>query len=269
VGLNADWESEGFDRSTLELPMKQDELIDAIAKVNPNTIVAIQAGSAVSMPWLSSVAAVLQTWHTGNEAGNALADVIYGQVNPGGRLPITLPARDQDIPSYLNFGSENGKVYYREDLFVGYKHYRSRGVKPLFPFGFGLSYTTFELSDLTVTKPQQSTQTFSLQLTVTVTNTGSVTGSQVVQVYVTLPPNGQTTPKQQLKGFAKVRDLTPGKSKTAKINLDKYSISYWDTEVRRWRAQPGTYELFVGDSCENLTLNAKYELQSGFEWSGL
>ena len=134
---------------------------------------------------------------------------------------------------------------------------------------FGLSYTSFKLSDLTVTKPLQSTQTFSLQVSVSVTNTGNTMGSQVVQLYITLPPNGQTTPKQQLKGFAKVRDIGPGKSKTAKINLDKYSISYWDTEVRRWRAQPGVYEIYAGDSSDNLTLSTKYELLNGFEWIGL
>ncbi|KAG8737886.1 hypothetical protein FRC12_016991 [Ceratobasidium sp. 428] len=135
VGLNHEWESEGFDRPTLSMPGRQDELIEAVANANKNTIVVIQAGSAVSMPWVDKVAGILQGWYLGNEAGNAIGDVLFGKVNPSGRLPISLPRREEDIPAHLSFGSEMGKVHYQEDVFVGYKHYQARKVDPLFPFG--------------------------------------------------------------------------------------------------------------------------------------
>lgn len=152
VGLNSDWESEGFDRPTFDMPGLQNELIEQVAKVNQKTVVVIQAvskhqyyvcnihsllkqGSAVSMPWRNSVAGIIQAWLSGNELGNALADIIYGRVNPSGKLPITLPAREEDVPAYLNYGAENGEVHYREDLFVGYKWYQARKISPLYPFG--------------------------------------------------------------------------------------------------------------------------------------
>lgn len=152
AGLSPEWESEGYDRPTLNMPGRQDELIGRVGKANPNTVVCLQAvstpgfkksrsrlnfvqGSALAMPWVDSVNAVIQAWYSGNEVGNALADVIYGKINPSGRLPLTLPVREQDTPAYLNTRSENGKIHYREDLFVGYKWYQARDIKPLFPFG--------------------------------------------------------------------------------------------------------------------------------------
>lgn len=267
AGLTPEWESEGFDRPTLQLPGRQDELIAKVAKANPNTVVCVQAGSAVSMPWVGAVHGLLQAWYSGNEVGNALADVLYGNVNPSGRLSLTLPVRYEDIPAYPNLHSENGKIHYHEDLFVGYKYFESKEIKPLFPFGFGLSYTQFSLSDLSVT--MTSTKLFSLQATVTVQNTGSRKGSEVIQVYIGYPDIGVTTPKRQFRAFAKAKDLSPGESRQIKISLDKYAVSFWDTPNHSWRASAGRYVLYAGTSSDNLPLQTHFELNDSFEWSGL
>ncbi|KAH0584197.1 putative beta-glucosidase K [Termitomyces sp. J132] len=268
-GLSPEWESEGFDRPTLHMPGLQDELIQRLAEVNPNTVVVIQAGSAVAMPWVDSVAGLLQAWYLGNESGNAIADVLYGKVNPGGRLPLTLPLRAEDIPAYLNDRSENGKIHYREDLFVGYKYYQARKIKPLFSFGFGLSYTTFSFSKLFVNEITPSGEDFAIEISVTVKNEGSVTGSEVVQVYVSYPDIGLTTPRLQLKGFAKAKDVASGESSTVNIKLNKYAVSFWDTERKAWHAVAGQYVLHLGPSSVDLPLQFTYDLQKSFSWAGI
>ncbi|CAE6460319.1 unnamed protein product [Rhizoctonia solani] len=269
VGLNHEWESEGFDRPNLALPGRQDELIQAVAKANKNTVVVIQAGSAVSMPWVNDVAGVLQCWYLGNEAGNAIADVLFGKVNPSGRLPISLPKREEDIPAHLSFGSEMGKVHYREDVFVGYKYYQARKVAPLFPFGFGLSYTTFELSDLKVEGPRSHDNNLEVKASVTVKNTGSVIGSETIQLYVSPPDGPITHPKLQLRAFGKAADLEPGASTTVRLSFGKYGVSFWHEEDETWRADAGEYQLFVGTSSINLPLSSSFELKQTFSWRGL
>ncbi|CUA74978.1 beta-glucosidase [Rhizoctonia solani] len=269
VGLNHEWESEGFDRPTLSLPGRQDELIEAVAKANKNTVVVIQAGSAVSMPWVNDVAGVVQSWYLGNEAGNAIADILFGKVNPSGRLPISLPKREEDIPAYLNFGSEMGKVHYREDVFVGYKYYQAHKVAPLFPFGFGLSYTTFELSDLKVEGPSSHDSSLEVKASVTVKNTGSVKGSEVVQLYVAPPAGPITHPKLQLRAFGKAADLEPGASTTVKLSFGKYGVSFWHEEDETWRADAGEYRVLVGTSSVDLPLSSSFELKQTFSWRGL
>ncbi|KAG8835364.1 hypothetical protein FRC17_003847 [Serendipita sp. 399] len=270
VGLNSDWESEGFDRPSLALPCDQDELIQAVAKANPSTVVVIQAGSAVSMPWIDSVASVLQCWYLGNEVGNAIADVVYGTVNPSGKLPITLPAREEDIAAHLNWGGEYGVVHYREEVFVGYKHFDARNILPLFPFGWGLSYTSFELKDLHVSTQSGTESTFTASVTATVKNMGSLTGSEVVQVYVAYPTNPLVQhPKRQLRGFAKVKDIKPGESKVATILLNKYAVSYWHEPLAQWTADSGEYTILVGTSSRNLPISTTLNLDKGFTWSGL
>ncbi|KAI0713388.1 putative beta-glucosidase from glycoside hydrolase family GH3 [Earliella scabrosa] len=270
AGLSPDWESEGFDRPTLDMPGRQNELIARVGKANPNTIVCLQAGSAVAMPWVNDVNGIIQAWYSGNEVGNALADVIYGTINPSGRLPLTLPVRVQDIPAYPNFKSENGQIHYREDLYVGYKGYEVKGVKPLFPFGHGLSYTTFKFSDLLISPSSISKGAdFALDVSVTVTNTGSVAGSEVVQVYISIPDIGLATPRLQLRGFAKARDIAPGESKTVTVTLDKYAVSWWDTRGQQWKAVPGNYGVHVGKSSTDMVLEGQFALEEGFTWVGL
>ncbi|KAI0928112.1 hypothetical protein AcW2_004230 [Taiwanofungus camphoratus] len=269
AGLSPDWESEGFDRPTLDMPKRTNELIARVGKANPNTIVCIQAGSAVSMPWVNDVNGIIQAWYSGNEAGNALADVIYGTINPSGRLSLTLPVREQDIPAYPNLRSENGKIHYQEDLLIGYKFYQARGIQPLFPFGFGLSYTTFSFSDLSLAGPYAQGSSFSLDVSVTVKNVGPVPGSEVIQVYVSVPDFDLTTPKLQLRGFAKARGLPPGESQKVTISLDKYAISSWDTRENAWIVRAGRYEVLVGKSSAEMVLQASFTLDEGFVWNGL
>ncbi|QRV86694.1 glycoside hydrolase family 3 protein [Ceratobasidium sp. AG-Ba] len=269
VGLNHEWESEGFDRPTLAMPGRQNELIEAVAKANRNTIVVIQAGSAVSMPWIDKVAGVLQSWYLGNEAGNAISDVLFGKVNPSGRLPISLPRREEDIPAHLSFGSEMGKVHYREDVFVGYKYYQARKVEPLFPFGFGLSYTSFEVSDLKLQEPRSHDTLIQVKASVTVKNTGSNTGSETVQLYVAPPKGPVTHPNLQLRAFAKAIDLAPGASTTVELSFGKYGVSFWHEEDETWRADAGEYGVFVGTSSEHLPLSSSFTLKRTFSWRGL
>ncbi|KAG8916398.1 hypothetical protein FRC01_003180, partial [Tulasnella sp. 417] len=177
VGLNGDWETEGYDRTHLELPGRTNELVSKIAAVNPKTVVVNQSGSAVTMPWVDQVAGLVQAWYLGNETGNAIADVLFGKVNPSGKMSMTFPKRLEDVPSYGHFSPQNGKVRYGEDLYVGYKSYHHRNITPLFPFGYGLSYTTFEYGEAKVSVPSSSND-FSVTVTVSVTNTGSIAGSE-------------------------------------------------------------------------------------------
>ncbi|KAG8958297.1 hypothetical protein FRC03_009268 [Tulasnella sp. 419] len=270
AGLTSEWEAEGADRPTLDLPGRQNEVIAKVSEVNPKTVVVLQAGSAISMPWIDSVNSVIQAWYSGNEAGNATSDVIYGKVNPSGRLPISLPRKIQDIGlAHLNSRSENGKIHYREDLFVGYKHYVAAGTKPLFPFGFGLSYTTFSVANLKVSSPSDSTA-FSVDVSVDVTNTGSVAGSTVAQLYITLPSTSLLThPELQLRAFSKIHDIAPGETKTASLKLDKYAVSYWDDKKSTWVAEKGEYVVSVGTAVDDLPLVGQFTVEKQFEWVGL
>ncbi|PVF98856.1 hypothetical protein CPB86DRAFT_850239 [Serendipita vermifera] len=270
VGLNSDWESEGFDRSSLSLPRDQDELISTVAKANPATVVVIQAGSAISMPWVNQVQAVLQTWYLGNEVGNAIADILYGTRNPSGKLPISFPVREQDIAAHLNFGGEYGVVHYREEVFVGYKHFDAKGIQPLFPFGWGLSYTTFELSDLKLQYSQPEGDNFSATVTLTVKNCGSRPGSEVVQIYVGLPKNPIVQhPEKQLRAFKKVKDLKSGSSVSIVMQLDKYALAYWHEPSSSWRADAGDYTVKVGTSSTELNQESTLRLEKAFIWTGI
>lgn len=227
AGLNSDWESEGYDRPNLLLPLRQNELISRVAEAQPNTIVVIQAGSAVSMPWIEKVAGVVFAWYGGNETGNAIADIVYGKVNPSGRLPISLPVREEDIAANLNYKSAHTKIHYEEGIWVGYKNHNARKIAPLFPFGHGLSYTNFEYSDLKITSrpaDNASPDDWKLKVAVTVTNTGKIAGSHSVHFY-TSPPKPTATslthPAHSLQAFEKIYDLAPGAKKTVEVTLDK------------------------------------------------
>ncbi|EKM82934.1 hypothetical protein AGABI1DRAFT_118340 [Agaricus bisporus var. burnettii JB137-S8] len=269
-GLTPEWESEGFDRPTLDMPGLQNQTISRLADANPNTIVVIQAGSAVSMPWIDSVSGILQAWYSGNELGNALSDVLFGKVNPSGRLPLTLPACIQDSPAYLNDKCENGKIHYREDLFVGYKHYQARGIKPLFPFGHGLSYTAFSLNDLQVSMPSEFDASSRVTVSALLKNEGQVVGSEVVQIYVSYPVDlGLTTPVNQLRGFRKAHDVVPGASHKLDIILDKYAFSLWDELRSAWRVSAGQYLIHAGFSSDALPLSVSVEIPQTFFWNGL
>lgn len=252
VGLDAEWESEGYDRQTMDLPSdgSQDRLIEAVVKANPNTIVVNQSGSPVTMPWADKVPAIIQAWYQGQEAGNALADVLFGLANPSGKLPCTFPRRLEDTPAYHNWPGENLEVIYGEGLYIGYRHYDRVRLPPLFPFGHGLSYTTFEYG-----RPSLSSKVLkpngSIELIVGISNIGEVTGSETVQIYVRDEKSRLPRPEKELVAFEKV-ELEAGETKHLRIELDKYAVGYYDTSIERWIAEEGTFKVLVGASAADI-----------------
>jgi beta-glucosidase len=275
VVVSDDTESEAADRASLNLPSAQNELISAVAAANPRTVVVIDAGAPVVMPWISQVASVVDAWYPGESNGTALANVLFGRVDPGGHLPITFPVGLSQVPasSPSQFPGEDGQVLYSEGIDVGYRYYDAKNETPLFPFGYGLSYTHFSYSHLTVTPRQVQNGSSNpgatscgcngqsgRQVTVTarVTNTGKVTGSDVAQLYLGDPaPAGE--PPRQLKGFQKVT-LRPGQSTTVRFTLNGHDLSYWDDTADGWVLPDGRYQVDVGDS----SALANLPLRGGF-----
>jgi beta-glucosidase len=258
AGLNGEWESEGFDRADMKLPGAQDELIERVVKANKNTIVVLNAGSPVEMPWIDKVPAVLQLWYDSQEQGNALADVLFGDVSPSGKLPTTFPVRLQDNPAHINYPGENGKVRYGEGIFVGYRYYDEKEIEPLFPFGHGLSYTTFKYSNLRLSA-RSLTPNELLKVRVDVTNTGKVTGKEVVQLYVRDVKSTIARPPKELKAFAKI-ELAPGQTKTIRFTLDREAFWYFDVTRDTWTTEPGDFEILVGASSRDIRLSETFTL---------
>ncbi|RDW78721.1 beta-glucosidase H [Aspergillus mulundensis] len=271
AGLTSEWETEGYDRPDMDLPPGSDELISAVLDVNPNAAIVIQSGTPVTMPWASKTKALLQAWFGGNECGNGIADVLYGAVNPSAKLPLTFPVRLQDNPSYLNFRSERGRVLYGEDIYVGYRYYEKVSLPPLFPFGHGLSYTTFTRENLSLTTTPEHDKLGDgepITATVTVTNTGELAGAETVQLWVVPPPTEVNRPVRELKGFAKVR-LEPGESKTVEIVVEKkLATSWWDEKRDAWTSEKGTYGVQVTGTGEGV-LTAEFEVGKTRFWTGL
>ncbi|KAK0618070.1 glycoside hydrolase family 3 protein [Bombardia bombarda] len=266
VGLDAEWESEGYDRQTMDLPSdgSQDRLIEAVVAANPRTVVVNQSGSPVTMPWAGRVPAIVQAWYQGQEAGNALADVLFGLENPSGKLPCTFPKRLEDTPAYHNWPGENLEVLYGEGLYIGYKHYDRVNVAPLFPFGHGLSYTTFEYGRPSLSSKVLS-QGGSIELIVGISNIGEVTGSETVQVYVRDEKSRLPRPEKELVAFEKVT-LEAGETKHVRIMLDKHAVGYYDTAIQRWIAEEGRFEVLVGASARDVKYSASFEVKESFTW---
>jgi beta-glucosidase len=258
AGLTDEWESEGFDRPDMDLRGDQVELIEKVAAANPNTIVVLNTGSPVTMGWLDKVAAAVQAWYSGQEAGNAIADVLFGDVNASGKLPTTFPKRLQDNPAYINYPGENGKVYYGEGLFVGYRYYDKKDVEPLFPFGHGLSYTTFAYSNLRLDAAEY-TPGDEIQVSADVKNTGMRAGKEVVQLYVRDVESSLMRPDKELKAFAKVA-LEPGETKTVTFTLDQGALSFYDPARKGWIAEAGDFELLIGSSSRDIRLTGRFAL---------
>lgn len=248
VGTNDDWETEGNDREALELPGEQNALIEALVAANPNTVVVNNSGSPVAMPWLEHVPAMIQTWFAGQEFGNALVDLITGKANPSGKLPITFPHRLEDTPAFTSYPGEFGKVHYGEGVFVGYRWYDSRQIEPLLPFGFGLSYTQFELTDIEVDYADDI-----YTVTCDIKNIGHITGQETIQVYVSPLDKAVARPEQELKGFTKVK-LKPGEQRSVKVELDKEALAHWDVDANDWRVHKGEYDIRVGTSSRDIRL---------------
>lgn len=252
VGTNADWETEGSDRPTMRLPGAQDRLVAEVAAAGRRTIVVLNTGSPVEMPWADDVQAIVQAWFPGQEFGRALADVLFGDADPGGRLPTTFPRRYEDHPALFNYPGEAGAVRYGEGVFTGYRGYDQRGVAPRFPFGHGLSYTTFALGepvlthlvgDLTTVSPAWRGPVLG-EVAIDVTNTGDRAGHEVVQLFVRPCPSHLTRPPLELKGFAKL-SLDPGTTGTARFTLDARTFAAFDPTVRAWVASVGDHELVI------------------------
>jgi beta-glucosidase len=256
ASLNGEWESEGFDRVDMKLPGAQNELIKRVAKANKNTIVVLNAGSPVEMPWINKVPAVLQLWYNGQEQGNALADILFGDVNPSGKLPTTFPVRLQDNPAYINYPGENGKVRYGERIFVGYRYYDKKEIAPLFPFGHGLSYTTFKYSNLRLSA-KSLTPNELLKVRVDVTNTGKVAGKEVIQLYVRDVESSMARPEKELKAFAKV-ELAPKQTRTLTFTLDREAFWYFDVTRNTWMVEPGDFEILAGSSSRDIRLSESF-----------
>jgi beta-glucosidase len=261
AGLTDEWESEGFDRPDMGLPGDQAKLIEQVAAANPNTIVVLNVGSPLHMNWLDKIAAVVQAWYLGQESGNAIADVLFGDVNPSGKLPTTFPKRLQDNPAYLNYPGENGQVLYGEGLFIGYRYYDKKDVTPLFPFGYGLSYTTFAYHNLKLSKPKYAAGD-TIQFSVDVENTGSRAGKEIVQVYVHDVQSRLMRPEKELKAFAKVA-LEPGETKTVIFTLDEEALSYYDPASKRWVVEAGEFQVLVGSSSRDIHLVESFDFESG------
>ncbi len=241
---------EGQDRPNLSLPAGQDSLVAAIAAANAHTIIVLKTGGPVLMPWLDAVPAVLEAWYPGEEDGNAVASLLFGDVNPSGKLPLTFPRAESDVPARTpeQYPGVNGTATYSESLQVGYRWYDTQKIEPLFPFGFGLSYTDFALQHLTVARANGR-----VHVSLDVGNTGDRRGAEVVQVYVVAPANAGEPP-QQLKGFAKV-ELQPGQTKRVTITLDPRAFSIWDTAGQRWTEVPGTWGIRAGASSRDQPLH--------------
>lgn len=266
IGLNGEWESEGYDRKDLKLPGYTNDLVAAVIKANPNTVVVNQSGTPVEFPWLKDVKALVQAWFGGNELGNAIADVLYGDVNPSGKLSLSFPKRFEDNPAYLNFKTERGRVLYGEDIFVGYRFYEKLQREVAFPFGHGLSYTTFSFSDLKVSTDEEKDK---LTASVKVVNTGSVAGKEVVQLYVSKTESDVIRPVKELKGFEKI-ELAAGESKVVEIKVDlKDSVSFFDEYENKWSQQAGEYQAQIGSSSANIHLRETFSVEKSKLWLGL
>ncbi|HEX4725298.1 MAG TPA: glycoside hydrolase family 3 C-terminal domain-containing protein [Pseudonocardiaceae bacterium] len=255
-----DSESEGSDRANLSLPGNQDALIAAVAAANPHTVVVLQTGSAVLMPWLSQVSGVLQTWYPGAEGGLATASLLFGDVNPSGKLPQTWPMTNSQVPASTpaQYPGVNLQTSYSEGIYVGYRWYDEHNQTPLFPFGFGLSYTHFAYSNLKLTAKSGNSND-PVTLSFDVTNTGKVFGSEAPQVYVAKPDRVADTPPKELGAFTKI-SLAPGQKKTVTETIDPRELSYWDSGAQAFSVQDGNYNILVGGSSANLPLEAHYSV---------
>ncbi|MFM2076609.1 MAG: hypothetical protein RJA49_499, partial [Actinomycetota bacterium] len=247
VGTNAEWETEGEDRTTMDLPGAQDELVRRVAAANPRTVVVVNAGSPITMPWLDDVSAVLQIWFPGEDLGEALADVLFGVAEPGGRLPITIPARLEDTPAYPYYPGAHDHMAYGEGLLIGHRWYDAKGIEPVFAFGHGLGYTTWEIDAARVL----GTARDGAVVDVEVRNTGTRAGSTVVQVYVEPEEAREGRPLRTLQGFTRVA-LDPGASTTVRIDLPPSAFRRWDADRHAWVIDEGDRRVLAGWSSRDL-----------------
>ena len=252
-------ESEGLDRPDLKLPDGHDATIAALLGANPRTVVINLSGAPVEMPWIEKAKALVQYWYSGQEGGNALAKILFGEVNPSGKLPCTFPVKLEDTPAAALGNYHPAYVNYGEGVFVGYRWYDAKNIQPLFPFGHGLSYTTFQFGEATASAPKMSADS-PLIISLPVTNTGHCAGAEVVQLYIHEVAPELPRPPQELKGFSKLL-LKPGETKTALFVVSLHDLSYWDTKTHAWKANPGKFEARLGASSRDLRAKVEFTLR--------
>jgi beta-glucosidase len=259
VGYSPALESEGFDRPSMDLPAGQDGLIEAVAAANEHTVVVVAAGAPVTMTrWIERVAAVLYAWYGGEEVGHAVGDLLFGAASPSGRTPVTFPRRIEDSTAFGHYPGKDLHVEYAEGIYVGYRGFDRGKVEPLFPFGHGLSYTTFEYSGLEVS-PEAVKRDGTVDVTLKVKNTGARPGAEVVQLYVHDPESSVDRPEKELKGFRRV-SLQPGETRAVSFTLDRSALSFFDPGRREWVAEPGAFEVLVGASSRDIRLRGAFRL---------
>ncbi len=263
VGRYPKLEGEGFDVKTMDLPAGQDELIEAVRKVNPRTIVVLNTGNPVMMTkWIDKTPALLDMWYGGQEGGRALASILFGDANPSGKLPVTFPKKFEDSPAATNYPGKDLKVDYAEGIFVGYRYFDTKQVEPQFPFGFGLSYTTFAYSNLKVVPVKLAgvNGMTGFVIHADIKNTGTRAGAEVVELYIHDGHSKIDRPVHELKGFERV-ELQPGETKTVEFNLDRAALSYWSPVTKTWVAEPGEFEVQVGASSRDVRLKGALTLR--------
>ena len=261
VGITDAMESEGMDRRTLSMPKNHEALVKAVSEVQKNTVVVVMCGGCITMPWIDDVRGVLYAYLGGEAVGTATLDLLFGDVNPSGKLAETFPRRLEDNPSYLYFfGDEQNKTEYREGVFVGYRYYDKKNMDVLFPFGYGLSYTTFEYSNLTLDKSEMK-DTDTLTVSVNVRNTGKVKGKEVVQLYVGMPKSRTIRPVKELRGFEKI-ELEPGEEKTVTFTLAKRAFAYYRTDISDWYVESGDYTIMAAKSSRDIACTATVNVTS-------
>lgn len=260
IGLPDRYESEGYDRTHLLVPINQIALLHEIYSVQKNIVVVLCNGSPIEMPWLPMVKGLIEGYLGGQALGGAIAEILFGDVNPSGKLAETFPEKLSHNPSYLNFPGDQNRVTYNEGIFVGYRYYERKGIAPLFPFGFGLSYTNFEYVDIQLSDGEIK-DTDTITVSVKVKNTGNVFGKEVIQLYVRDEVSAVNRPDQELKGFAKVA-LAPGEEKTVSFTLSKRAFAYYHVDLKDWHVETGMFEIRVGGSSNNTPLKAMVHVTS-------
>jgi beta-glucosidase len=260
LGLNKELEGESTDREELTLPIKQVELLSEIVKVNPRAIVVLNNATPVLMTgWVDKVPAVIEAFYPGQEGGNALADILFGDVNPSGKLPITIMKRREDASDFGTYPGTKSLADYKEGIFVGYRHFDKNNIEPLYPFGFGLSYTTFDMTDLKLSSPVMSVKD-SINVNVAVSNTGKIAGDEIVQLYIADEEASVEREVKSLKGFKRVH-LMPGEHQTVSFKIDSSALSFFDEKSGKWIAEPGKFDVLIGNSSRNIILKETFMLK--------
>jgi beta-glucosidase len=257
IGTNAEWETEGHDRASLALPGAQDELVRRVLAANPQTVVVLNTGSPVELPWLDDAPALIQSWFPGQEYGLALCDLLFGRVCPSGRMPTTWPRRIEDTPAHAFYPGAGGHAPYGEGLAIGYRHYDAAGIEPLIAFGHGRSYTEFAYGPLEM--PERIAAGEPLVVELPVANAGDMTGQEVVQLYVHPEDPPVERPPAELRGFAKI-EIAPNRTEVVRIELAPRAFAHWDEAGGEWSVAPGRYEIRVGASSRDIRSRAWLEI---------